>query len=548
MAVQTIEQDQALKAVRQGTVAELIVAQLAAWGIKTLYGLSGDAIFPLLDAVSRQELIRFFPAVHEFSAAYMAVTEARLIGRPAVCAATRGPGTVNLLNGLAEAYRDRVPVLAVTGDVKSGQLGLNVKQGINQQQLMAAVTGYSAVIREPSKALTVLREAVRVAVEHRTAVHVSIPEDVFKMPATGAPGSLPSALQPGLPAEQDLRQFGSRLRNYARPLILAGQEARAAAEEMIRLAETLGAGVIPAQGAKGIIPGAHPLVLGGLGEAFIPAPLNEADVIIILGTAPYEMAYLPPVLPVMQIVSRPEYVRDAPHPPASALAGDIRGILQELIKGLDGYRPAPEWRNTLASAHHGWLKEVEEDGRDREIPVSPRRLAAELNRALSPDAIITMDVGEFMHWFDRSFLGHRQQLILSDYWRCMGSALPAAIAAKRLHPDRQVVAITGDGGFAMSMYELVNAVRYRLPVTVILFNNGIYALEKHKMEAGGLNPVGIGLANPNFATFARACGAEGYSVEDPAELSRVLPEALSLGRPALVDVKVSAPEPPFIKP
>lgn len=530
------------------TVAELIAAQLAAWSIKTVYGVCGDAIFPLLDALTGQEAVDFFPAVHEFSAAYMAVTEARLTGRPAVCAATSGPGAVNLLNGLAEAYRDRVPVLAITGDVKSPMLGLNVKQGINQQQLLAAVSGYSAGIRDPAGVLPILQEAMQTAVELQTVAHVSVPKDVFKMPSAGSLMPLAPILQTGLPPAKQFQQFTGRLQNYSRPLMLAGQESRDAAAEVIGLAEALGAGIILAQGSKGIIPGAHPLVMGGLGEAYIPSPLSQADVIVLSGTAPYELSYLPPNVPVMQIVPRPEYVRDAPFSPVAVLVGSIRECLQRLITLLAGYRPAPEWRGILATAHHDWLRQVADDSRCRSTPLSPRRLAAELNRALAPDAVLAMDVGEFMHWFDRSFTGHRQRLLLSDYWRCMGSALPAAIAAKSLCPAKQVVAITGDGGFVMSMYELTTAVRYRLPVKVIIFNNSRYALEKHKMMAGGLNPVGTDLDNPDFVMFARACGAEGYHIEDPIRLARVLPEALSSDRPTLVDVKVSAPVPPFIKP
>jgi pyruvate dehydrogenase (quinone)/pyruvate oxidase len=554
MVVQTAQKGQKYPAAGQGqetgiqgTAAELITAQLAAWGVKTLYGVSGDAIFPLLDSVARQQALNFLPTIHEFSAAYMAVTEARLSGRPAVCTATSGPGTVNLLNGLAEAYRDRVPVLAITGDVKSAALGLNVKQGINQQQLLAAVTGYSAVVRDPGKALPLLQEAMRVAAEQQTAAHVAIPKDIFKMPAAGTLQPLPPAFRPSVPPARDFEPFAGRLKSFSRPLILAGQEARTAAAETVQLADQLGIGIILAQGARGIVPGAHPLVLGGLGEAYIPAPLNQADVILMIGTAPYEMNYLPPNIPLMQIAPGPEYIRDAPVQPAAALTGDIPVILQKMGSSLAGYRPATQWRSILAAAHHDWLRQVKEDSQDYIIPLAPRRLAAELNRFVSPDAILAMDVGEFMHWFDRSFTGHRQRLLLSGYWRCMGSALPAAIAAKGLYPDKQVAAITGDGGFLMSMYELVTAVKYRLPVTIIIFNNGKYALEEHKMQAGGLIPAGVDLPGHDFALFARACGADGYSIKDPAELTRVLPEALNSGRPALVDVKVSASEPPFTK-
>ena len=532
----------------QGTVADVIVAQLGAWGIKTLYGVCGDAIFELLNAIAGQDAIEFFPTVHEFSAACMAATEARLTGRPAVCTATSGPGVVNLLNGLAEAYRDRVPLLAITGDVQSQTLGLNVKQGINQQLLMAAVTGYSAMIREPSETLPILQEAARVAVEMQTVAHISVPEDIFKKPAAGAQLlPLPTAAKPAAPTEQAIQPVITMLTSFTRPLILAGRETREVAGETAKLAEALVAGIILAQGAKGIIPGVHPQVVGGLGEAFIPAPLSLADGLLIIGTAPYEMKFLPANLPVIQITARPEYLIDAPKPPTAGLAGDVRSILQELTGSLTGYRPATEWRSKLATAHHEWLRQVEDDGRERSIPLSPRRVMAELNRAIAPDAVVALDTGEFMHWFDRSFTGHRQYLILSDYWRCMGSALPAAIAAKRLYPGKQSVVLAGDGSFVMSMYELVTAVKHNLPVKIILFNNGLYALEKHKMTAEGLQPVGVELNNPDFVSFAQSCGAAGYRIEEPAQLARLLPEALVSDQPALIEVKVSAPEPPFIQ-
>ncbi len=532
---------------RHGTVAEIIVAQLADWGIGTVYGVSGDSIFPLLDAIAQQDKVAFLPTVHEFSAACMAVAEARLTGRPAVCTATGGPGTVNLLNGLAEAYRDRVPLLAITGDVNSQTLGLNVKQGINQQQLLAAVAAYSAMIRDPAEALAVLLEAMRVAVELQTAVHVTIPKDIFSQPASGTLLPMPPAMAPALPPTDIFVQAASLCKSFSRPLILAGQASRGAAAQTVQLAESLSAGIILAQGAKGIVAGTHPLVLGGLGEAYIPAPLSQADGLIMIGTAPFETSYLPPNLPVIQFASRPEYLWHAPVPPAVGLAGDIPGMLQEFTGLMAGYRPASEWAGMLATGHHNWLRLIEDDTRDQSLPPAPRRLAAELNRLLTPDAILAVDIGEFMHWFDRSFCGQRQRLLLSDYWRCMGAALPAAIAAKRLYPYKQVVALTGDGGFIMSMQELITAAKYELPVKIIIFNNSQYALEKHKMKAGGWLPLGVNLTNPDFVMFARACGAAGYRIDTADELAKVLPVALNDNRPTVIEVIVSTPVPPHLK-
>lgn len=528
-----------------GRVADFILAQLAEWGVQRIYGVLGDSIFPLLDAVARQERIKFIPVIHEANAAFMASYEVRLTGRLAVCAAASGPGAVNLLNGVADAFMDGSPVLAITGQVERKKMMPGTKQYFDQQSLFGNFAEKSYLAADPASVAGIMLAAAREAYLKKLPVHISVPKDVFA-------GAINAGTVPAGAVEAKAAPFVSgsagdlpaALRGKKKPLVVVGRQARKVAGQVLSLAEKLGAGLVTAQEAKGAVDGRHRLNIGGIGEAYLPSVVQEADCIVLVGDASYEQPYFPGNAGIVQIHERPEkIIKNA----SLSAAGELGLILEELLRGLEGHVPDPGWQDRVKEEALRRRQAVEADLGNGARPIHPARLMAALNGVIPEDAVITLDIGEFIHWFDRDFLGDRQEILVSGHWRSTGCGLAAAIGAKFACPDRAVVAIMGDGGLMAAMGELLTCVRYGLALTVLVVKNNMYSLEKNKMAAQGLTPAGHELATPDFAQFARSCGAGGFSVEDPAAVQDTVRQALSLGKPALVEVVCAAVELPAVR-
>lgn len=526
------------------TVAQVILKALAAWGVKNIYGVSGDAILPFMDALGKQGEIKFYSTATEQGASFMACGGARVTGKPGVCLATEGPGALNLANGVADAYRDGVPMLIITGQVETAGLSTNARQYFDQQQLFAPITGFTTLLTRPESVLEVFKTAMEKAAGDNTPCHISIPKDIFSSPARdfSIPG-LGRPLPPGVSGsvEEALNIIGG----CRKPVIITGRAAVPFKEVIFQLAARAGAGIIPAQGAGGIYPGADSLVLGGLGEAHIPPILNRADCILLIGAAPYEHKFIPPAIKLVQIDTRPQNPdhRLRPFP----LIGDMALILNKLLEGLSKAGPDAGWQEEIKICRAARLKMIESEANLTGKPIPPQKTVSVLNGVLPEDAVIAVDTGEFMHWFDRGFIAkNRQQVIISGYWRCMGCGLPFGLGARAASPGKKVVVLTGDGGFIMTMQEIITAVRYSLPVTVIIFNNSAYSLEKHRMQKAGMDPFGVEVKAPDFAAFAAACGAEGIRVEEPEMLREALARAMALDRPVVVDIISSEEKPAFV--
>ncbi|MDD4170219.1 MAG: thiamine pyrophosphate-binding protein [Desulfotomaculaceae bacterium] len=525
------------------TIGELILKALAGWGVKNIYGVLGDAILPLMDDLGKQQQIRFYSTATEEGAAFMACGEARVTGRLGVCLATEGPGATNLLNGVADAYRDNIPMLVITGQVESAKIATNAKQYINQQQLFAPVTSFTTLLTRPESALGVLQIAVEKALGDSTPCHISVPKDILMSPAHNT--VVPSLGQPYPPSIMgNLEKAAKALGASQKPLLLAGRAALPFRDQVLQLANMIGAGIIPAQGARGIYPGFEVRLLAGLGEAHIPPLIKKTDCLLLVGDCPYEHKYLPTDVKVIQIDSRPRNL--ASHLRPAALTGDMGQIINSLTEKLAGFVPDPHWQGEIQRSHDEHVRMITDEILLQQSPIAPRQVIALLNEALPEDSIITIDVGEFMHWFDRGFMARQQQVIISDYWRCMGCGLPYGLGAQVAFPGKKIVVLTGNGDFIMTMQELLTASRYGLPVVVVIFNNGIYSLEKHKMQKAGLNPFGIDVAVPDFVKLAEACGATGIRVEKPEELAKVLKKAMLLDQPVVIDIQVSQDKPAFI--
>jgi len=288
------------------TVAQIMVKALHHWGINNIYGVSGNAILPLMDALGKQDNIKFYSTAAEQGASFMACGEARVTGRPGVCLATEGPGALNLVNGVADAYRDGVPMLVITGQVETGKIDTNAKQYFDQQQLFAPITGLTTILTRPESVIETLKVVLEKAIGDNTPCHVSIPKDIFLSPVNvyqTPPLNFPSS--PALGGNVD--DVINLLFNSQKPLIIAGRVAIPIKEKVYQLARHMGAAVIPGQGARGIFQKSDDFIVGGLGEAHIPPILNQADCILLIGYSPYEHKFIPNTK-VIQIDTRPQNI------------------------------------------------------------------------------------------------------------------------------------------------------------------------------------------------------------------------------------------------
>lgn len=569
--------------------ANYMLEQLAAWGVERIYGVVGDAIFDLADALSRQDRIRFIPCRHEAAAAFMASAEAKLTGQPEVCIATSGPGMTNLITGLGDAYADRVPVLAITGQSPTAKLGTLYKQDINQQQLLSGLAGYTALLAAPAALPQQLALAWRAALSGQVG-HISVPKDLFTQPlGQGADGRRwvrgpePYLQAPPVPDPVTLDGAVSMLNAARRPVILAGHGALPAAQDLVWLAEHWGAPVITALAAKGLIPFQHPLALGGLGQGGYEEAtqaLSAADLVLAVCTNWWPDAYVPggaapagaaagdaATAPGAAAGARPRIVRidrypaniGARAPVDYGLAGDVRAIIPQLNAALQP-QTEPAWRDQVAEWRAALLRTAgaERAGRAEgaaapgvagaagaagagaaDAPgcgLHPAFVMQCLEEALPPDAIVTLDTGDHTVWFNRSFGGERHRVLVSGTWRSLGFGLPAALAAKLVAPDRTVAAVVGDGGITSLLGELLTAARHRIPVLIAVVNNGMYAMEYNGMVRHGLQPLGTDLNNPDFARLAEACGLTGLRVQKPRDLAPALQQALAMERPVLLDI------------
>ncbi|MFY0543317.1 thiamine pyrophosphate-binding protein [Brevibacillus sp. H7] len=525
-------------------VAQYLTEQLALWEVRRIYGVAGDAILPWLDALGKQHQIKFVRCRHESAAAMMASAEAKLTGKPAVCTATSGPGTVNLLNGLADAHMDRVPVIAITGQVETYQLGGGYKQYVQQEGLLGPISHFSTTVASPEAIGEVLHKAFVTSMLNKGVSHLAICKDVFSR-TTGAPllPSLPR-ISPSVQADpMEVEQAADILLKAQKPLLLLGVGARQAKGACRTLAEKLGAGILITLGGKGVIPESHPLVLGGLGEGGSKAGLQalaEADLFIILGATWYPRAYLPKGLSVVQVDCNPEAFHAEPF--LISVTADVNEVLSIWQRRLEGRRPNRDWVSRMEQLHlHVWEETRQLYQQDGDGPLKPETVINALHKAIRDDAIVALDTGEHTLWFNRAFRSTDQTPLFSGKWRTMGYALPAAIAAKLLDPTRQVAAIVGDGGLQMNLAELMTVVEQELAFPIIVLNNGTLGLEEWKMTQNGMTPYGTRMQNPDFARLAEAFGIAARTVRHTGELEEAMEEAFAAHHPMLVDVHCTLP-------
>ena len=542
------------------TGADVLIETLIDWGVEIIFGFPGDGIDGIMESLrTRCDRVRFLQVRHEESAAFMACGYAKYTGRLGVCLATSGPGGIHLLNGLYDAKLDGQPVLAITGHHFHDLIETHAQQDVDLDRVYMDVAVYNARVMGPEHVSNVTNLACRTALSRRGVAHITFPIDFQSMPVKkGHPSmrgkqhgnSQAFAKRAALPSDGDLQRAAEILNAGEKVAMLVGAGALDATDEVIAASEKLAAPIIKALLGKAVVPDEDPHTTGGIG-LLGTAPSQEAmegcDTLFMIGTSFPYMEFLPKPGQARGVQIDLDPARIAlRYPVEVGLAGDSKRTLQILLPLLDNKRD----RSFLEKAQKGmedWWKVMEERATRRDKPMKPQVVAWELGKRLRDDAIVSCDSGTIATWWARQIKAKRgQRYSLSGTLATMANGLPYSIAAQVAYPGRQCVAFVGDGGFSMLMADFLTAVKYQLPIKVVIIKNNVLGqIRWEQMVLLGNPEYGVELQPCDFAMYARACGALGLSVSEPSACGDILEQALSHPGPALVEAVVDPFEPPL---
>ena len=571
--------------------ADIIAEALLDWNVDIIFGLPGDGINGFMEALrTRQDKIRFILVRHEESAAFMACAYAKYTGKLGACVATSGPGAIHLLNGLYDAKLDNTPVIAITGSTYSDLMGSSYQQDVNLLQLFSDVSVYNNIITTPEQAEMAVDIACRTAFAQRGVSHLTIPIDIQERKLQGkysrhkVPGHTSDAFVAAgnvLPDRQLLEHAADIINSGNRIVILVGQGALNAGQEVISVAEKIEGPVVKALLGKAVIPDNHPNSIGGIGMLGTePATdaMSEADTLLMIGTSFPYIEYLPKPGQArgVQIDIKAERI-GLRYPVEVGLVGDSKRVLSALLPLLRDRRTnaGGSNNNNNNNNHQQYLKEEEQQQQhkflrskqqsmkewielldrqskqiDKKKPIKPQTIASAVSEELQDNAIISVDSGTNTIWAAR-FLNIREgmKFSVSGTLASMACGLPYAIAAQLAYPERQCIAFVGDGGFAMLMSEFATAVQYNLPIKVIILKNNTLGMIRWEQMAFLGNPeFGVEFSPIDFAKIAEACGGIGYTIKEPDDVKPIMKKATSdntTRKPTIIEAYVDPFEPPM---
>ena len=530
------------------TIADVVVATLKASGVRRVYGLPGDSLNGFTDALRRDGDLVWEHVRHEEAAAFAAAGEAAMTGELAVCAASCGPGNLHLINGLFDANRSRVPVLAIAAHIPREEIGGGYFQETHPQELFRECSVYSELISVPEQLPRVLEIAMRHAIERSGVAVVVIPGEIFLHHAGGAihPAVIRRTSSIVRPSDDALVAAAEVLNEAERVTILAGAGCRGAHDDVVSVAEALKAPVVHALGGKEYVEYDNPYdvgMTGLLGFASGYRAMEHCDALLMLGTDfPYRPFY-PENAKVVQVDLRGEQIG---HRVAVdvGLVGSVKDTIAALLPHLDAARDAAHL-GRMTSHYHRTRERLDALGQSHgdRGPIHPQTLAMAVDRIAAEDAVFLTDVGTPTLWAARYLrMNGRRRLIGSFNHGSMANALPQAIGVQASHPGRQVVTLSGDGGLAMLLGELLTLRQQRLPVNVVVLNNGALSFVELEMKADGIVNYGTDLENPSFAEVARAVGLHGVRIERPSELEDGLQTGLAHDGPTVIEVMTTRQE------
>jgi pyruvate dehydrogenase (quinone) len=534
------------------TVADQFVETLAAAGVKRIYGVVGDSLNGLTDAIRRHGNIDWIHVRHEEVAAFAAGAEAHLTGELAVCAGSCGPGNLHLINGLFDCHRSRVPVLAIAAHIPSAEIGSGYFQETHPQDLFRECSHYCELVSGSHQMPRALEVAIREAVGKRGASVLVIPGDVAMQPAAAAPAPKLKGLLPPVPVvtptSADLEQLAKLLNGADRVTILGGSGCAGAHDELLAIGERLQAPMVHALRGKEHVEWQNPYDVGMTGLIGFSSgyyAMRDCDVLLMLGTDfPYRQFY-PDARDarIAQVDLRPENIgrRAAVD---LGIVGDVRATLAALLPLI---KPkADDTHLTNAQQHYAQARKALDElaaGTPGKGLIHPQQVAKAISDQAADDAVFTCDVGLPTVWAARYLAMNGKRRLLGSFWHgSMANAMAQAVGVQAAYPGRQVISLSGDGGFTMLMGDFLTLAQHGLPVKVVVFNNGALGFIELEQKSTGILDFGTELKNPNFAAMAEAAGIRGIRLEDPADVTEGIAAALAHDGPVLIDAVVNRTE------
>jgi pyruvate dehydrogenase (quinone) len=537
-------------------VADVLVDTLVAAGVKNIYGLAGDSLNGITDSIRTRDNIKWIPVRHEETAAFAAGAEAHLTGHLAVCAGSCGPGNLHLINGLYDCHRSRVPVLAIAAHIPSNEIGSNYFQETRPESLFRECSHYCELISQAEQMPRVLEIAMQTAISRRGVAVVVLPGNVgFRQAVNLTPRlNFPEPQPTVRPSEEEIIRLSSMLNQSRKVTIFGGAGCAGAHDELMKVAGLLKAPMVHALRGKEFIEYDNPYDVGMTGLLGFSSgyhAMMKCDTLLMLGTDfPYQQFY-PEKATIIQVDIRGEQIGRRTRVDLG-LVGDVKATLQALLpalkqktgsshldRSIEHYQTARKGLDDLATGNPG-VK-----------PIHPQYVARMLDEVAAEDAIFSCDVGTPTIWAARYLTMNGKRRLLGSFSHgSMANALPQAIGAQVSHPNRQVVTLSGDGGIAMLLGDLLTLRQLRLPVKIVVFNNGSLGFVELEMKAAGILDFATDLHNPDFAKIAEAADVLGLKAETPEQVRPMLVEALQHNGPALVEVVVNRQElsmPPTIQ-
>jgi len=521
------------------TVSDIMIEQMAELGLRHVFGIPGTSILGVVDAIRRNDKLTFIQVRHEQTAALMASAYGKLTGHVAACLTVAGPGATNLATGLYDAKLDNSPVVAMTGMVKRQLIGPGSFQEIDQYSFFEPLTVFNKILMSKDQTTSLSTLAIKHSIIDRGVSHIGIPNDVQKLPYTDHivpfEGNFPNKAT--RPADSLMKKAADIIDQSERPVIIAGFGAMGNGEVLLNFARRIHAPITTTFRAKGVIDENDPLYVGshgGIGSTSSTILVDDADLIIVIGSSFSDMTQIPEKKTV-QIDIDPMMIARK-YPVEVGLIGNCSEILP-IIYSLVEEKDRPGYLKEIKELNQDWKDLLNEEADSNKTPLRAPYILKVLNDKISDKAVITLDVGEHCWWFGRNFwMKKSQKMVMSGYLATMGFGLPAALAAQIIYPNRQVVCIAGDGGFSMLMADFLTAVKNKLPITIFIFNNKQLGMIMQEQKMEGYDNWQTELQDLDFAEYAKQCGGVGITVKTPEELPDAVDKALSINKPVIVDI------------
>jgi pyruvate oxidase len=522
------------------TVSEILINQIAEWGVQYVFGIPGTSTLGIIDAIRKSNgKVKYLQVRHEQTAAFMASAYGKLTGHVAAVLGISGPGATNLATGLYDAKLDNSPVLALTGLVARQLIGPGSTQEIDQYAFFEPISVFNKILMSPDQTTTLATLAIKHALLNQGVAHIGIPNDVQKLPYETEilpfEGRMPNL---AYGQEESVVEQAAKIVNLAsRPVILAGFGARGQGTKLLRLAEKISAPIVCTFRAKGVVDEHEALYVGchgGIGSTVAAELVEKTDLLIVVGSSFSDLSLIPEKRTV-QIDINPIMIARR-YPVEVGLLGNSAVLIPKLTSKVQEKRNAA-YLEEISRLKWDWQNLLEKEADASMKPIRPPYIIKVLNEKIASDAVISLDVGENCWWFGRNFQMKRsQKMVMSGTLATMGFGLPGAMAASLAYPDRQIVCITGDGGLTMVLGDFLTALKYAMPIKVFVMNNKRLAMIMQEQKVEGFEAWQTELFDYNFADFAEHSGGVGIKVTEPAELPGAVDRALASSKATIVDI------------